>query len=305
MRRPVVYVGISVAAVLLFGIVWQQRASTNGIKQFPPPGRMIDMGGWRAHLHCGGTASPTVVLDSGIGAASYEWAHTFERLRKHVRVCTYDRGGYGWSDPSPAARTSMVIARELHALLQKAGEAGPFALVGHSFGGVNVRLFASLYPAETAGIVLVDSMVEDDKIPFLKILPMWLVKTTAPVGLPRLFRRLVTTRELPPAEQAAADALRATTSAYRTAFEEMRMFEESAAQLRESRIPQNLPVAILTRTPRGSEEDQRHIELQTQLTKLSPRSIFVVAKNSRHFVQLDEPETVVRVALELVAAVKR
>ena len=297
------YVGVGLT-LLLCGAVWQRWSSADAVRRFPPPGRMIEMGGWRLHLRCEGAARPTVVLESGVGAASYEWAYTFERLRRHVRVCAYDRGGYGWSDPSPAARTSIAIADELHTLLGNAGEAGPFVLAGHSFGGVNVRLFASRYPAATAGIVLVDSMVEDDKITLHELVQMWFVQATAPVGLPRLLRPLVTARDLPPAEQPAADALRGRTPAYRTAFEEMRSFEDSVTQLRASRIAANLPVAIVSRTPRDNE-DRGHLERQRQLTWLSSRSSFVVAKNSRHHVQLDEPETIVRVILDLIAAVRR
>ena len=78
-----------------------------------------------------------------------------------TRVCAYDRAGVGWSDPSPGPRTSRVFAEELHTLLHNAGVAPPFVLVGHSMGGLDVRMYASLYRAEVAGLVLVDASHPD------------------------------------------------------------------------------------------------------------------------------------------------
>jgi pimeloyl-ACP methyl ester carboxylesterase len=80
---------------------------------------------------------------------------------KLARVCSYDRAGYSWSDPSPLERTSANIAKELYTLLKKADIPGPYILVGHSFGGANMLLFADLCPQEVLGVILVDSVHED------------------------------------------------------------------------------------------------------------------------------------------------
>lgn len=103
-----------------------------------------------------------MILDSGLGGPALDWVLVQPAVAAFTRVCSYDRAGYGWSDPSPQPRTSLQIATELKALLDAAREAGPFLLVGHSFGGYNVRVFTGQYPNEVAGLVLVDASHPDE-----------------------------------------------------------------------------------------------------------------------------------------------
>ena len=127
---------------------------------------MVDVGGYKLHINCTGKAEegqPTVILDAGLGGYSLDWAQVQPEVAKFAHVCSYDRAGLGWSDESPNPRTSKYIAQELHDLLANAAEVGPFILVGHSFGGINVRVFANKYPEEVAGVVLVDASHEDQK----------------------------------------------------------------------------------------------------------------------------------------------
>jgi pimeloyl-ACP methyl ester carboxylesterase len=122
-----------------------------------PPGNLIDVGdGINMHIYCTGEGSPTIVLDAGLGAGSMSWAKVQEQVSNHTRVCSYDRAGMSWSEPGPKPRTYMRIADELHALLEAAGEQGPYVLVGHSAGAHTVRFFAQKHPTDVAGIVLVD-----------------------------------------------------------------------------------------------------------------------------------------------------
>jgi pimeloyl-ACP methyl ester carboxylesterase len=104
-----------------------------------------------------------VLLDSGMGVPAMGWMKVQPEVAKFTHVCSYDRAGYGWSDPGPEPRTSAQIATELKAVLDAAGERGPFVLVGHSFGGFNVRVFAGLQPKQVLGMVLVDASHEDWK----------------------------------------------------------------------------------------------------------------------------------------------
>jgi pimeloyl-ACP methyl ester carboxylesterase len=123
-----------------------------------PPGRLVDVGGdgINMHIYCTGEGSPTIVLDAGLNGGTMSWAKVQEQVSNHTKVCSYDRAGMSWSEPGPKPRTFMRIADELHALLGAAGEEGPYVLVGHSVGAHTVRFFVQEYPAEVAGIILVD-----------------------------------------------------------------------------------------------------------------------------------------------------
>jgi pimeloyl-ACP methyl ester carboxylesterase len=123
----------------------------------PMPGRVVDVGGYKMHIDCTGQGTPTVILDSGLGDSYISWRKVQPQLAQFARVCSYDRAGLGYSDSSPRPRTSRDIAEELHMLLHNAGIFPPYILVGHSMGGYDVRLYASLYRGEVAGMVLVDS----------------------------------------------------------------------------------------------------------------------------------------------------
>jgi pimeloyl-ACP methyl ester carboxylesterase len=130
-----------------------------------PVGRLIDLGGHRLHVNCTGRGRPTVVIETGLGDFSFDWILVQQRLERSMRVCTYDRAGYAWSDPGPLPRTFDQLNLELHDALSRAGERGPFVLVGHSFGGGPVRTFARRYAADVAGLVLVDIVSEQQYIP--------------------------------------------------------------------------------------------------------------------------------------------
>lgn len=138
-----------------------------------PPGRLVDVGGGggiNMHIYCTGEGSPTVVLDAGLNGGTMSWAGVQEQVSNHTRVCSYDRAGMSWSEPGPKPRTYMRIADEFHALLQAAGEEGPYVLVGHSVGAHTVRFFVQKYPTDVAGIVLVDPAHE--KILSTELIPV-------------------------------------------------------------------------------------------------------------------------------------
>ncbi|WP_299448005.1 alpha/beta fold hydrolase [uncultured Phycicoccus sp.] len=123
----------------------------------PAPGRLVDVGGYRLHLHCVGTGAPTVVLLNGLGETSPQWARVLPPVGDKTRVCAYDRAGQGWSEDSSKPSDATTAATDLHELLTVAGESGPFVLVGHSSGGVHAMTYTHLYPSQVAGLVLLDS----------------------------------------------------------------------------------------------------------------------------------------------------
>ncbi|MEO8695553.1 MAG: alpha/beta fold hydrolase [Acidimicrobiales bacterium] len=125
---------------------------------FPMPGRLIDVGDHRLHIDCTGTGSPTVVLETGLGEPSSVMGWIAPNVAATTRVCVYDRAGRGWSESASAPQDGVQVATDLHTLLQRAGEPGPYVLAGHSAGGIYVLDFAHLYEPQVAGMVLLDSM---------------------------------------------------------------------------------------------------------------------------------------------------
>src|SRR5215212_1938782 len=153
-----------VLVLLLAGVVFQFVMTRIHARIYPAPGELVDVGGYSLHLYfTGEPGAPTVVMDSGLGGTMLDWQLVQPKVAEFARVCTYDRGGMGWSDSGAQPRTSQQIVRELHTLLDNAEVRGPFVLVGHSFGGTNMQVYARQYPNQVAGMVLVDSALEDEK----------------------------------------------------------------------------------------------------------------------------------------------
>ena len=129
-----------------------------------PAGKMIDLDGRRLHLNCTGSGTPTVLIETGLGSFSTEWAAVQARMQQFTRICSYDRGGYPPSDPGPFPRTFAQLNLELHEALSRAGERAPLVLVAHSFGGGVVRAYTERYPNDVAGLVLVDVVSEQQYV---------------------------------------------------------------------------------------------------------------------------------------------
>ena len=139
------------------GMVYQTAAAEADRRNFPPPGNLIDVGGFKMHIYCDGEGSPTVILETLSGGTSSYWGWVQPEVAQGTRVCVYDRAGRGWSELDPEPMTLERTVRNLHTLLTNARIDGPYVLVGHSIGGIYVRQFAAEYPEEVAGMVLVDA----------------------------------------------------------------------------------------------------------------------------------------------------
>jgi len=303
--------------------VYQAVASRQDAITFPPPGKLLDVGGYRLHINCTGQrvdGSPAVVFEGGLGASSIMWSMVQGRIAPYTRACSYDRAGYGWSDPAPQPRTARQIAVELHALLVAAREPPPYILVGHSFGGIIIRMFAVQYPSEASALVLVDARHEDffrqmppaflqvDEANFQKakvlevITPLGLTRLAGQVGLLDSFESYLS--PLPEKAKAAAIALMIyNTRHWQTAVAERELIEASFDQVRASRLPPDLRVTVLTAAngveawqPPDSNIDAQTrnawVSLQRQLAMLTARSAWVVVANSGHYIQLDRPDAV-------------
>jgi pimeloyl-ACP methyl ester carboxylesterase len=150
--------------LVLLGLIYQGVAEAADARAYPPPGRLVDVGGYRLHIYCTGESKagvPTVILEALFPGTVSNWAWVQPEVAKSTRVCAYDRAGHGWSDLGPEPRDARQHALELHTLLHNAGVAGPYVLVGHSLGGLFTRMYADLYPDDVAGMVLVEGSHPD------------------------------------------------------------------------------------------------------------------------------------------------
>ena len=295
--------------VIAFNIMPRQLWAA-GVATYTAPGKMIPVGGHRLHLLCAGDGEPTVVLESGLGGNSLDWVRVQPKIAESNRVCTYDRAGYGWSELGPLPRTSERIADELYTLLNHAQIPGPYILVGHSFGGYSVRLFATQYPDETAGLILVDAAHEDQFSFFQQI---GIARHTA--GTNFMMSGPKIPENLPTETRAIAQSLVKTTDAFLALRGEMISFQRSAQQVRDSGPLPDVPMMVITRGKRVWPENEQGDQLETiwrnlqedlaTRTSYNRSSVGIshlFANNSGHYVHLDEPELIVNVVQDVVEA---
>jgi pimeloyl-ACP methyl ester carboxylesterase len=154
----VVWIVAVMGLLLAAGWLWERWSEAGAMRRHPAPGRRVDVGGRCLHLReSGEAAGPTVVIEQGAGGPAVFWWPAQDEIARFARVCTYDRPGTGWSDPAPGGRSMSDRVAELHYLLHAARVPGPYVLVGHSYGGPLISLFARDYPDETAGLVFADT----------------------------------------------------------------------------------------------------------------------------------------------------
>ena len=160
--------GVVLLFFLLVGGTWVRgtRAKAELAAKYPPPGQMVDVGGYRLHINCQGEGRPTVVMEAAHSELSLSWDLVQQEVARFTRVCTYDRAGLGWSERSPKPRTASNIVEELHTLLTQAGVELPYVLVGHSIGGLFARLYAHEHRDQVVGMVLVDARHEEQDLRF-------------------------------------------------------------------------------------------------------------------------------------------
>lgn len=316
------------ALVLATGLLFQTISTKIDDAKYPPPGRIVDVNGVKMHINCSGNGSPTVILEAGMGASSLDWSLVQPQIAAFTKVCSYDRAGMGWSEESPNPRTSKNIVEELHALLTKENIPKPYILVGHSFGGIIIRQFASQFPEDVVGLVLVESSheLQNKKLPKLPE-PSWLNQLVsqsaailAPLGYPRLFQP-IPINELnvfPKNIQEMYLAKVSTSKYFRATTRENQDFEKSLQQLENSRESiKNIPLIVITAgksfmeqaeepelssfpTTLLKEIDQVWKDLQKNLVTKSAQGKQMIAEKSNHMIPWQEPEIIVEAVREEV-----
>ncbi|MBI2518085.1 MAG: alpha/beta hydrolase [Opitutae bacterium] len=307
-----------------------------------PPGQLVDVGGYRLHLHVLGEGSPTVVLLPGAGDFSFDWVLVQSEVAKTVRTVSYDRAGSAWSDPGPTPRSMKQEAHELRLALANSGLRPPYVLVGHSVGGLVARVYARNYPTEVAGVVLVDATHENTVLSINgklarvrelaqeRAVPDVQTLRTSPPKPPTKedLEQVDFNRQMfgPPKIESPFSQLPAELQRVRLWFLNHPKLSAAAddywsEELRDlHRSRQSHPRELGDRPlisiagakewdAQGTDEEQRRVraEKKTQkedLAALSSRGRFIAVPQAGHHLQLDAPTAVIAAIRDVVTAVK-
>jgi pimeloyl-ACP methyl ester carboxylesterase len=227
----------------------------------------VDVGGHSLQLLIGGQGSPAVIFEGGFGTGIASWSTVQKDVAAFAQTVSYDRAGLGQSDPGPKPRSAKQIATELHAALEKSGVKPPYVMVGHSFGGIYVRVFADMYPKEVVGMVLIDPSQESFND--------WLIKNQ-PDRLKAAQSEIAKAGPGVQAEFAAVDT--------------------SYSQARAAKVPGGIPVTLLTATEdetMPAEARKLWIEKHKEWLATVPGSKHIVVEKASHFIQAQQPALVI------------
>jgi pimeloyl-ACP methyl ester carboxylesterase len=322
---------ISVTLILAAGSIYQLSMTVWETHRYPPRGKLVDIGGLRLHINCTGAGSPTVILDAGPNDSSLIWQLVQPEISKFTGVCSYDRAGFGWSDAPNEPRSSSNIASELDRLLTRANVPGPYVLVGHDFGTLDLRVFTARHRQQVAGMVFVDSVHPDihhrppfnvaaqstfDNI-YYRIIP-W----TVPLGVPRILGWCRANFTFPNQPKEWARLVPEATAQYcrlrSWRAEQAQVTDEDGSSFRRyDGSFGDLPLIVLSHDPEVNDfggffspadlvkAESAWMEMQAELRTLSSRSKWIVAKGSPHWIQIHRPELVAAEVQEIVNDAQR
>lgn len=325
----------SIGFIVICGALYQFISTKIDEYKYPPFGELIEVDGHKMHIYKTGpknySKGPTVILDMGLGGNLLYWHYVQSKVSNIAQVVSYDRAGLGWSEENPKSRTSEHIVEELHKLLHNSEIKGPYILVGHSFAGINARIFANKYPNEVAGIVLVDSSHEDqiknlpeqkDWFSFLlrnKIFHPVLIMLTD-IGFTRAFNKATYDHVLPDDIHNMLLAKNSTSSFIKTLIKEWAAFPENLDYSK--KLDQNLgskPLIVVTAgmKPGHKECASRGFDtipcknaydawqkMQKDLTTKSTNSKQIFAKESGHNIPIDDPDIIAAAVSEIITKYK-
>ena len=300
----------------------------------PAPGRLIDVGGHRLHLHCEGSG-PAVVMDAALGASSLSWTYVRPEVAAFARACAYDRAGFAWSDRGPLPRSVPRIVEELRTLLAAAEIPPPWVLVGHSFGGLVARAFVHRHASEIAGLVLLDPAYPEDwrepsdphallirrgvqlcrygrqaaRIGITDLVAALVrrgalgsARTTALIAGRGLLKRvdeevLAPAARLPREARAVAQRFWTRPKFFEALGSQIESISESAGAIPVDQSFGDLPLVVVSG---ALNSDAGQLARQQRLAARSTRGRHVVAERSGHWIPLDRPDVVVDAVRSIV-----
>ena len=291
-------------------------------------GKIVTVKGRDTHYWSQGEGTPPVILESGLFGTTLDWCLVHPEVSRFTQTIAYHRPGYGWSAPDLEPHTARRISENLHTLLATIDVQGPFIFVGHSMGGLYIRYYAYLYPQDVAGMILVDSTPENffdmenlaKEEQRLEKIVEWIipiVRIAAPLGILRFLGFPAVLADIPEEFRPLSDTIGYRTSAYTTAINEWNAFKTVADEVRSATSAQAAwPLIVLSQgraltdfqnfPPDSTDYKITHDlnELQKQFTRISSNSIHIVANQSYHYIQLDEPQLVIQAIHAMVNSVR-
>jgi pimeloyl-ACP methyl ester carboxylesterase len=304
------------------GAVYQAIELRADRAAFPPPGRMVDIGNHRLHLWCQGSGAPVVMLDAGAGIWSIGWQSLQDELSKRTTACAFDRSGLGWSEAGPGALDGVSAARELHALVERAGLPRPFVYVGHSLGADFGQVYYGAYPDDLAGLVLIDpglpeDLLEDfhgDRAAALGLsgcgYKCLVARLATDLGVTRLATHLIKATLMSPTFKARYRSGLAQPAAAATIVGYLELLPKTAYQVLAVTDYRDLPFTVIytekTRKPEGKETEHdvevwhAHVlDKMRELVALSTRGRGPVIVNGATHSSILTPQYVLIVAGEI------
>jgi len=313
---------VAVAAGAGYEAFARRRAWTD----FPPPGRMVDIGGRRIELDCRGSGSPTVVLESGLDLnGPLSWALVHDSIASITRTCGYSRAGIMWSDDKPGPHDADRVAADLAATLDAAGEEGPLVMVGHSLGGPYIMTFTRHHPNRVAGLVFVDASHPDQVARFAKIAdqsddrlaPFKIASKLAWTGVVRLLAPNERGDKIP---QPVAEAMAAyVPTSLGPMLAELEAIDSTFAEAGRLRDLGRRPLVVLTAmAPMDSAEraaakldsasaarfKEEWRAMHEDEASWSTRSEHLLVADATHYIQVDRPDVVIAAVRKVVAMVR-
>ncbi|WP_080847796.1 alpha/beta fold hydrolase [Cytobacillus gottheilii] len=269
-----------------------------------PPGQIVKTQFSEVHAIVSGEGPVTVILEAGLSSISIDWCYIQPEISKHARVISYDRGSYGWSRTNRKTMTSLDSVEELRDVLSALKIDPPFILVGHSFGGLAMRLFASMYPDEVAGLVLVDAAHENYYVKnqenakrirqFSKLVTFGHI--TSLIGIPRILNQKIGRKFLTQEHEEALKYVGYTIGAYQSVYNEYRDSEISAHQLLNAKpLPADLPVVVMS----ANKQTEIWKKNQLLLTNLTDNTEHIET-DTGHSVHLEDPGVVIDHIIKLL-----